>query len=399
MSETTTNQRVIRCSVDIPCGVYCPCQTDGIGTGGQTGGSTGGQAGGVESVDTAAGAVLVAVDNSDPANPKIGETAALTTAVGKAGTAIQPTATKTGLLCDDGSVDTTTATSAASALTSVAAIAAKSVTLANGTQSPLSAFSGHLASQSYVDASGAETANSTITLDGVWYANNSGDLPTPTAEMVGRNILDKPTAKCYVCTNTGTTDAPVYEWVESSFMRANEPVVLNTSNSYYMMITLQIYNYDGGNFNGSATMNYSETNGWFVTISAWHPSTIGQDTTGQYYIWYPETWPENTELIFAAPDGSVRYGQRFTGALTVRAGVVTLPALISSDTPLHILSKGGGVFMSATEGTELLGWTDADYGYNIRIEATNTMVLYGKSWADRTNAPYDVWCLYTKSST
>jgi hypothetical protein len=51
--------------------------------------SGGGVGGDVSSVQTAQGAILVNVDNADPANPKIGETSALLSAVGNANSAYQ----------------------------------------------------------------------------------------------------------------------------------------------------------------------------------------------------------------------------------------------------------------------------------------------------------------------
>jgi hypothetical protein len=141
------------------------------------------------------------------------------------------------------------------------------VQLANGDTTTLYEIIGNITSKAYVDEVMQALQGGMLPVDGVWYANNNGNLPTATADYLGRTVLDKPTKTVFTCENTGTSSSPVYAWVDTGFTINNVKITLDETKSYFIPITYEIWNYEGSSGNGAATMSYDD--GWGITINAY----------------------------------------------------------------------------------------------------------------------------------
>jgi hypothetical protein len=84
----------------------------------------------------------------------------------------------------------------------------KTVVLANGTTTTLGEFVSSICSKAYADDLAQAFAGGTKPLDGVWYANQSGNLPVPAAEYVGRNVADVVSQMVSVCSSLTVHSAP-----------------------------------------------------------------------------------------------------------------------------------------------------------------------------------------------
>ena len=112
----------------------------------------------------------------------------------------------------------------------------------------------------------------------------------------------------------------------------------------------------------------------------------------------PDLWPENTELDF----GDGLYGQRFTGKITQAANSKAQIMFIYS---IGKLISYGGEWQWGSSTVERA--TIPDFFINgsgifttggfLFKTGTGGLRFDSYSSGDRTNAPYDVWVLYTKA--
>jgi hypothetical protein len=136
----------------------------------------------------------------------------------------------------------------------------------------------YIASKEYVDEISWAVSRDMQLLDSVEYANESGDLPTATADYVGKRILDKPTKQLYVCNSTSTG----YEWVTTPFTFDGVEVTPAENVTYMILISTQIFNLPNFTKNGEAYLTYSTAKEEWVVIIQGYPS--GADGGGYKLI-------------------------------------------------------------------------------------------------------------------
>ena len=111
----------------------------------------------------------------------------------------------------------------------------------------------------------------------------------------------------------------------------------------------------------------------------------------------PNNWQVGVEYNF----GDSLYGQRFTGTITINAHTYSSVNLSNDKSINNIISYGGAWTARQTNGNVLiLNANEYDGNQESRVvlyPESDGMVLWSKSASSRTNAPYDIWVLYTKS--
>lgn len=133
------------------------------------------------------------------------------------------------------------------------------------------------------------------------------------------------------------------------------------------------------------------------------------DTTGSVYITKPNTWTPNVEYNF----GDGVYGQRKTGTITTNAENTYVGGanLKSSVNYLYPISFGGyfedgyvGAGVNIRRAPGCVCYNDAGTGILSRCSVDNVMIdgesrILFRTWsaANRTNAAFDFWVLYTKT--
>ena len=128
-------------------------------------------------------------------------------------------------------------------------------------------------------------------------------------------------------------------------------------------------------------------------------------TPGCYDITRPDLWPTGKEIFF----GNGLYGYRKTGTITaaidarIWTDIVTLPTGV-----LPSIIQSGGWIKWGDEGehdykypvnsamTNLTGWGSTLGAWSVIRTANSQIALWNTCGLTRTNAPYDVWCTYTK---
>jgi len=110
---------------------------------------------------------------------------------------------------------------------------------------------------------------------------------------------------------------------------------------------------------------------------------------------YPNLWAVNVELDF----GNGVFGRRFKGAITAAANVVSAIVLFTQ-LQIDIFDSGGYCFVTAAtkyfvNAIYIDGNTIYFLNLNYNIN-TGQLGLQSRSVSSRTNAPYDIWILYTK---
>ena len=129
-------------------------------------------------------------------------------------------------------------------------------------------------------------------------------------------------------------------------------------------------------------------------------------TPGCYDISRPDLWPTGKEIFF----GNGLYGYRKIGTITaaidarVWTDIVTLPAGV-----LPSIIQSGGWIKWGDEGqhdykypvntamTDLTGWGSTLGAWSVVRTANSQIALWNTCGLTRTDAPYDVWCTYTKN--
>ena len=120
----------------------------------------------------------------------------------------------------------------------------------------------------------------------------------------------------------------------------------------------------------------------------------------------PNLWEVGKEYDF----GDGVYGQRFTGRITVNAKVGSDVILTDSISNVNPVSIGGWIAWDSNDGskTNRVPINTAEGNNSSPIEAilyfndaagANGIHLHSYSFRNRTNAPYDIWILYTKASS
>jgi hypothetical protein len=127
-------------------------------------------------------------------------------------------------------------------------------------------------------------------------------------------------------------------------------------------------------------------------------------TSGPYLVDRPDQWPgDGTEINF----GGGLYGVRKTGTVTVAANIGISATIIDNlSGTIKILTGGGQWYWGSQEPAYRLGIPGMRFnsnltpGYSSQIECFNNsrLLLYSTAYLSRTNAPFDVWVLYTKES-
>lgn len=162
-------------------------------------------------------------------------------------------------------------------------------------------------------------------------------------------------------------------------------------NSYWDSIAYYHVNTDKIHLGVSSS--YFGSGSFAVVIMQYTKSTdtanSAATTVGCYDINFPNNWLENTEIYF----GNGLYGKRFTGTITKSANEFSMLNLDSSG--VTKLINCGGSWYHGSEYMCLNGTNDV-YQSSGLVLSNGILSLRTKSNQARTNAPYDIWALYTK---
>ena len=121
---------------------------------------------------------------------------------------------------------------------------------------------------------------------------------------------------------------------------------------------------------------------------------------GNVLISKPNTWTVGTEYNF----GDGVYGQRFTGEITATANTGVHELLTEDWQITYTIVDAGGSYVIGTNTNPWVGWvplmsSNSSY-YHLISYNTGTPIkgldFLTKTDMLRTNAPYDIWILYTK---
>ena len=165
---------------------------------------------------------------------------------------------------------------------------------------------------------------------------------------------------------------------------SRKAIIINTGFGYY-------------NYRIFITIQYTKTT---------DTASTALTTPGCYDISRPDLWPTGKEIFF----GNGLYGYRKTGTITaaidarVWTDIVTLPAGV-----LPSIIQSGGWIKWGDEGqhdykypvntamTDLTGWGSTLGAWSVVRTANSQIALWNTCGLTRTDAPYDVWCTYTKN--
>lgn len=137
-----------------------------------------------------------------------------------------------------------------------------------------------------------------------------------------------------------------------------------------------------------------------LTPSSWTGSTKMVDSTGQYSIYRPDTWPEQTVLLFSGLNGYKRTGVFNTGSGS-NGVVVVLPAESGNPFKYRIVNYGGW-FCTDQNEVQMIPNTYAGSGSvptSIALLRADIggLFLITRTNSNRSNQPYMVWFLYETS--
>ena len=114
----------------------------------------------------------------------------------------------------------------------------------------------------------------------------------------------------------------------------------------------------------------------------------------------PNTWEAGVEQDF----GNGVYGKRFTGTITADANAEAWIGLSGRIPKINILSSGGyytklqnGVYRQySVNAYRQYQWSEICFYPNTDDTSTGTLCFSSTANTARTDAPYDVWVLYTR---
>ena len=127
---------------------------------------------------------------------------------------------------------------------------------------------------------------------------------------------------------------------------------------------------------------------------------ISGGSIGSDFILKPNIWVVGTEYNF----GDGLFGQRFQGNVTANGQVRVYTILDASLGNINIIKQGGNVFFinandygSVVNVIAQLNYNNPWNYNNLASVSTKGLVFENSCYYTRTNAPYDIWVLYTKN--